>query len=554
MRGFFRLIFIMPALFSYTVFSASLNPADRNDIQQRQAEVIDQSRQQRDALLQLNQPQTTINPNGRSDAGHCFFIKDITYHNSSLLREKDKNRLNKDYINRCLNVNDINQLIHDVSNWYIERGYITSRAFIAEQDLSGSVLQIDILEGRLESINLNNQSTWALKQVFPGLEGKILNLRDIEQGMEQLNRMPTQQVSIEIQPGSQPGYSIVNLTSKKQIPLTANIGFDNSGQKSTGERQLSGGLWADNVLGLADQWFVNGGHSSEFRDSRNVESLQAGVSLPYGYWTLSYDYSQSRYRNDFINRDFLWHSTGDSQTHRATLSRVVFRNGDMKTSLSAGLSHRIGKNYLNDVLLQISSRKLSSAIIGINHSQKLWGGLATLNPAYSRGTRWFGAESDEGKSDDAFRAEFNKVTLAASYYYPIADNLHYLTNLYGQYSPQRLYGSEQVTLGGETSVRGFKEQYLSGNRGGYWRNELNWRAAQLPLLGSVTLTAAVDGGHLFSHQAESESAGTLWGTAVGAGVANQYLSQQITVGWPLAHPDWLKPDSAVVYYRVGLSF
>ncbi len=90
MRGFFRLIVIMPALFSYTVFSAPLNPADRNDIQQRQAEVIDQSRQQRDELLQLNQPQTTINPTGGSDAGHCFFIKDINYHNSSLLREKDK--------------------------------------------------------------------------------------------------------------------------------------------------------------------------------------------------------------------------------------------------------------------------------------------------------------------------------------------------------------------------------------------------------------------------------------------------------------------------------
>ncbi|MDE8756047.1 POTRA domain-containing protein [Pectobacterium polaris] len=72
-------------------------------------------------------------------------MKDINYHNSSLLHEKDKNRLNKDYINRCLNVNDINQLIHDVSNWYIERDYITSRAFIAEQDLSGGVLLNDIL-------------------------------------------------------------------------------------------------------------------------------------------------------------------------------------------------------------------------------------------------------------------------------------------------------------------------------------------------------------------------------------------------------------------------
>lgn len=554
MRGFINLYFIFSLFFSYSVFSAPLTPADRNEIQQRQTEVLEQSRQQREFLLQLNQPQTSEDAGRRSETGHCFVVHEVRYNHSSLLNKKDKEWLNKNYINQCINVNKINQLIHDVSNWYIERGYITSRAFIAEQDLSDGILTIDILEGRLEYIKINNESTRFLKQVFPGLEGEILNLRDIEQGMEQLNRMPTQQVSIEILPGSRPGYSIVNLTSKKQLPLTVNISFDNSGQKSTGQQQLNGALWADNILGIADQWFISGGHSSEFSDGNHADNLQTGVSLPYGYWTLSYDYSQNRYRNAFLNRDFLWHSTGDSQTHRLSVSRVVFRNGDMKTSLSAGMTHRIGHNYLNDVLLQSSSRRLSTAIVGVNHSQKLWGGLATFNPAYSRGTRWFGAESDVGNDSDAPRAEFNKLTLAASYYRPISENISYLTNFYGQYSAQALYGSEQVTLGGESSVRGFKEQYLSGDRGGYWRNEINWRPVVLPLLGELTLTAALDGGHLFSHQGDSESAGTLWGAAVGAGVANRYLSQQITVGWPLDYPDWLKPDAVAVYYRIGLSF
>ncbi|MEI7109075.1 POTRA domain-containing protein [Pectobacterium versatile] len=128
MRGFFRLFVIVPELFYYTVFSAPLNPADRNDIQQRQAEVIEQSWQQRDALLQLNQPQATINPHGESDVGQGFSAKSINYHNRSLLHEKDKNKLSKRHINCFLNVNNINQLIHDVGNWYIERGYITSLA------------------------------------------------------------------------------------------------------------------------------------------------------------------------------------------------------------------------------------------------------------------------------------------------------------------------------------------------------------------------------------------------------------------------------------------
>ncbi|MCL2892096.1 ShlB/FhaC/HecB family hemolysin secretion/activation protein [Brenneria tiliae] len=554
MRNFSRLLFISPLLFSCGVFSAPLNPADRNETQQRQAEVIEQAKQQRESLLQLNQ--TPARKTSYDDIGseNCFPINEVQYRHASLLQAKDKKTLNENYINRCINVNKINQLIHDVSNWYIERGYITSRAFISEQDLSDGVLRIDIMEGRLEYIRINNQSARMLSQVFPGLEGEILNLRDIEQGMEQINRMPTQQVSIEILPGSRPGYSIVNLTRQKRLPLSVSLGFDNSGQKSTGERQLNGSLWADNPLGIADQWFISGGRSSEFSSGRNAENLQTGVSLPYGYWNLSYDYARSDYRNDFLNRDFLWRSTGDSQTHRLSLSRVIFRNGEMKTSLSAGMTHRIGHNYLNDVLLQSSSRKLSSAIIGISHSQKLWGGLATFNPAYSRGTRWFGAESDSGKSADAPRAEFNKLTLSASYYYPLAAGVGYLTSLYGQYSPQALYGSEQLTLGGESSVRGFKEQYISGNRGGYWRNEVNWQAMRLPVLGDVTFTAALDGGRLSAHRHDSESVGTLWGAAVGAAIANRHLSQQVTVGRPLDYPRWLKPDALSVYYRIGLSF
>ncbi|MEQ6970191.1 POTRA domain-containing protein [Pectobacterium polaris] len=121
MRGFFRLFVIMPGLFSYTAFSAPRNPADRNNIQQRQAEVIGLSRQQCDALLQLNQPQTTINPHGESDAGQGFSAKSINVHNRSLLHEKDKNKLSKRHVNRFLNVKNINQLIHDVGNWYIDR-------------------------------------------------------------------------------------------------------------------------------------------------------------------------------------------------------------------------------------------------------------------------------------------------------------------------------------------------------------------------------------------------------------------------------------------------
>ncbi|GHO33538.1 hypothetical protein MY014_41820 [Escherichia coli] len=91
------------------------------------------------------------------------------------------------------------------------------------------------------------------------MEGKVLNLRDIEQGMEQINRLRTESVQIEISPGDREGWSVVTLTALPEWPVTGSVGIDNSGQKNTGTGQLNGVLSFNNPLGLADNWFVSGG-------------------------------------------------------------------------------------------------------------------------------------------------------------------------------------------------------------------------------------------------------------------------------------------------------
>ncbi len=462
-------------------------------------------------------------------------------------------KLTQPYLQQCLGIGQINALVKQVSDWYIGQGYITSRAFLTEQDLSSGTLSLTVMEGKLEAIKMENQRGAMLAMAFPGLTGNILNLRDIEQGMEQINRLRKTPVQIEIQPGSQPGYSIVNLTSKPEFPLQASAGFDNSGQKSTGTGQVSGSLTGNNLLGLADQWFVSASRSGDGASDHDAKSVQAGVNLPYGYWLFDYNYSYSDYLSTIESQGYLWRSTGDSQAHRFTLSRVLFRNGDMKTAASLGLTHRLNRNYLNDAPLESSTRSLTSWTAGINHSQKLWGGYATLNPAFSRGVPWFGGESDEDKNPDAPRAEFSKWTLSTSYYRPVTQRITWLTSAYGQWGDDRLYGSERLTIGGESSVRGFKEQYLSGDNGGYWRNELDTQLFAMPGLGQISSVTALDGGYLQRSNHDTNASGTLWGGAVGLSSSNAHFSSQFTVGWPLSYPDSLAPDRVTVYYRIGFA-
>ncbi|UNK61068.1 ShlB/FhaC/HecB family hemolysin secretion/activation protein [Buttiauxella ferragutiae] len=539
-------------LFIPPVFSAPLSPADRDLIRQEQQGLLQQNQQQREELqrsVPLRQPAVT-EPVTR--AGPCFNIHSININNATLLSDKKQTEFKKSYINQCIGMDKITQLTRDISDWYIQKGYITSRAFITEQDLSQGELNIAVMEGRLEKIRLEGSSSRQLYMAFPGLEGEILNLRDIEQGMEQINRLRSNPVQIEILPGSKPGYSIVNLTATPEFPLGLSLGFDNSGQKSTGTGQLNGALTGNNLLGIADKWFISGARSSDFSDSHDAQSVQAGLSVPYGYNLFDYSYSWSNYLSTINNNGFGWASTGDSQSHRFTASRVLFRDGDIKTGASVGLTHQISRNYLNDVLLDSSSRKLTSLLFGLNHTQKIFGGVATLNPTFSHGVPWLGAENDHGKNDALPKAEFKKWSVNGSFQRPVANDLWWLTSFYGQWSPDRLYGSERLTIGGESSVRGFKEQYLSGDNGGYLRNELNYVLFTLPFIGQVSSVVALDGGWLQKDKHDPWASGTLWGTAVGLSSTNRYYASQFTVGTPVKYPDWLAPDHLSIYYRISI--
>lgn len=542
-------------LLSQSLFAAPLSPADRDSIEQQQQQLLRQNQLQRDSLERVTPLPGVSRPGEPAPVkGPCFTIHTIVLDGATLMTSRQQQKLLAPWQNQCLDMARITQLTNEISDWYISWGYITSRAFITEQDLGSGELHLVVLEGRLQAIRMESASPRELAMTFPGLEGKILNLRDIEQGMEQINRVRTTPVQIEILPGDKQGWSIVHLTATPEFPLSAAVGFDNSGQKSTGVGQINGSLTGNNLLGLADRWFVSGGRSSDFSTSKDAQNFAAGVSVPYGYTLFDYSYSWNNYLSTIDNRGYLWRSSGDTQTHRASVSQVLFRNGDIKTGISLGLNRRTSQNWLDDVKLQSSSRTITSLLFGLNHTQKVAGGVATFNPTFSRGMPWMGAEEDGNKSGDLPKAQFRKWSLNASYQKPLADSLWWLTSVYGQWSSDRLYGSERMTIGGESSVRGFKEQTISGDNGGYWRNELNYVLFTLPVVGQVSALAAVDGGWLHADRLDPNAAGTLWGAAAGLTTANRWVSTQFTLGVPLAYPDWLGPDHISIYYRVAVAF
>lgn len=189
---------------------------------------------------------------------------------------------------------------------------------------------------------------------------------------------------------------------------------------------------------------------------------------------------------------------------------------------------------------------------GLSYSRSIGGGYLTLGPSLSHGVPFAGATRDDPAHPGLPRSEFRRFSVSASWFYPMTSSVYWLTSAWGRTTPDRLYASEQLSVGGQYSVRGFKEQYLSGNRGGYWRNELTWQWMTVPGVGAFSATGALDTGHVMRQEGISDG-GTLTGASVGLELAGRRLSQSLTLGLPLSYPDRLTPDKHVVYWRATVS-
>ena len=121
---------------------------------------------------------------------------------------------------------------------------------------------LTIIEGRLEAIRWDEKTPGEQSEIltaFPFLIGEVVDLRAIEQGVDQLNHLPSNHITTQLIPGSEKGKTIVVLQNQREKTLRANINYDNSGQKSTGERMGMVQVEKDNLLHLNDKFrFIQG--------------------------------------------------------------------------------------------------------------------------------------------------------------------------------------------------------------------------------------------------------------------------------------------------------
>ncbi|WP_422420326.1 ShlB/FhaC/HecB family hemolysin secretion/activation protein [Pseudomonas sp. GZD-222] len=485
----------------------------------------------------------------------CFVIRSVELRNAS---EFPWLAVDAAVIGACIGSQGLKLYRQWVARQLLERGFVTSQVSVPAQDLTQGRLVIDILPGRIGTIRDDNASLATPHSVFPGGSGELLNVRALDQALENIRRLPGQaRTAFTLVPGMHLGDSDI-VIQRTQAPRRA-VGVltaDNTGTTATGRHQLGAAVVLNSPLGLYDQLLLTYNTDAEFNDhTLGSSSKSLAWNLPVGYASVSLGASEWTNKQELL-RDAAGNSvplSGKTRRFDVGLSYVVYRSSHSKGSVHARLVRREDRSWVSSTELQQWHRDITSYELGVAHREKL--ANSTLDLALGVRGGLPGLSRSPGavyeKQDWHGRYEIFTARAAIETLFSLRGRAwHYLGSVLLQHAPDPVPSTEYVQIGGRYTVRGFDgDTTLNGPDGWLWRNEI----ATAVFSGSEAYTA-LDAGQVFSVGNRPTHSDALIGTSLGIRGQGQALGYDFSLGLPINKPGDLHSREPSVDFLLSRRF
>ena len=548
-------------LLAAAILPLSVSPTQAAPLSQQ--EQLDQSRAQEAARQErMHQERTEVDtpalPSSSlpADENVRFPIAKVVLENDSgkfyFLRH-----ISRDYEGRELSLKDINEVVGKMNRELMERGFSTSRVVIPEQNLSSGDLHLVLQIGRIHAVRFAEGSdTLYTYNLFPFREGDVLNVRDIEQGLEQAKRLPSQDITVKLLPAQEPQMTDILLTVTRGKNVYGTISVDNSGLEDTGKLQLYGSVGVDQIFQRNDILRV-GMNLDGAQDgyAKGTRGHNISYTIPYGAHTFTFSYQRSKYHQTVESRPYDFISAGDTNISTFSWDVVLHRSSSMKTSMDIRLKKRNSHSFINDVELPIQAMHQTSMEIGFAERLYLQRNTLYFRLAHRFGLGWLGAQKEKPYAD-APKTLYRMWLLDVDFVHPF-EFCHrpatLTTSFHGQWTmdDMRLYGVDMISMGNRYTVRGFDgETTLMGTNGWYLRNELSTRFPKQ----TAELYLGLDVGAVYGYGTEVYNGHAIAGAAIGLRGAADTLSYDVFAAAPIIKPEGFHTPDVTYGFSLGLKF
>jgi hemolysin activation/secretion protein len=442
---------------------------------------------------------------------------------------------------------------------------------------------------------LNLQQSSQILFAFPLRKRKPFNIKDFEQGLDQMNRLQSNSVTIEARPSGATGSSAIVLINNPSKTTFLNLNYSNSGNRNTGQNNLNLSISKDNLLSINDNIYLSYTESGDslfpsnnrcsscknpFKNKldllnndddklRYSKNLYAGLSFPFGYYTLSSSLNYSTYKTTNKGNYTTFNTTGETTTQSYGLDRLLHRTKTYKLNLGTTLELRDSNSYLLDLKSETGSRRTTNLNLYFNNTIYTKTGTLIIKPSYQKG---FGNDLNTNLKTNP-RLQYDLIKLYLYYSARFKSTMSYTLTFDSQYSFHTLYGIDQFSVGGEYTTRGFRENTIAGDDGFYVRNDVRINVYQLlnsivkqTILTKTYLNIFHDYGCVKDKYKDSDditynsASGYLSGVGIGLSYYGDYLTMSLTYSKALHSPQYLwtrdgmKRKVETVYWKIGMGW
>lgn len=439
-----------------------------------------------------------------------------------------------------IGVKGINELLNRINQEIAARGYVTTRISVGEQDLANGKLTFMLVPGLVGEIKFRNENTWGTWHNAVCMKrGSLLNIRDIEQTIDNFNNVPSQSADIKLEPGAKEGESNLVIDIKRNKPWTFMTSIDNSGTKSTGKAQMSATLQLLQLFSANDVFYASWNEdATQSGEKKGTRANSFYYSIPFGNERFTFIHSKNDYHQtvEYAVNPFL--SSGKFTSDSISWTHLLQRDDKSKTDFELGFVHKTRHSYIDGTEIEVQRQKTTAMQAGVNHRQYLGASVLDASLKWQKGLPWYADAGPTDGMEGEATTQYNMYLFSASYTAPIPFgekyNAQYNVSVRGQKADQRIYGSEFFSIGGWYSVRGFDgEQTLSAEDGVVVRNELRFPIDNLP----HQIYMALDYGKVSGPSKEYLLGTELVGSAIGVRGRVGVFSYDAFVGYPIKKPE-----------------
>ena len=481
-------------------------------------------------LTPIPSPDELLSPDGQpllpddglGEGEAMFYVAEIQVIGSSVFDDKDLADLLDQYRDRKVSFNDLLQLRSEITQRYVDAGYLTSGALIPPQTLVDNTVIIQVIEGVLEEIivrGTQNLSPAYIRSRVGLVARPPLNVDDLLAGLQRLQLDPLiETISADLQAGVNPGTSLLVIDVAEADSLAVNTSLANRRSPNIGGTQVGVGIDEGNLLGIGDRITLNYNHTD------GSDGVDIGYTLPVSpnndTLRLAAGYSDSRViEDDFsvlgISSDSAYYELGyrrplvETPTESAALG-LTFSHQTSQTRL--GLDD-IGPFPLSPGADENGRTRISAVRFFQEWTQRSRSHVLALRSQFNVGVDLLGATINTDAPDSRFfswRGQGQWVKLLDK-----PDQLFFLRGDI-QLTTDDLLSQEEFSLGGGQSVRGYRQDALRRDNGALLSAELRWPIARAPELdGVLQITPFIDVGTVWNDDGSSPGPDTLVGAGFG---------------------------------------